>query len=144
MNKSHANIDHLRTVVKFTSPFAAFKECVIRFIGMNSYYPILTNLMALGLCVLTVYLLQVKWLFPKLGLLHYLIIATCGFLAIVQILRSARKSLLLPSTYLIVPSIILFLRHYSHFNLTVLPTCFLQEIAFLELIGLCISIFYIK
>lgn len=110
---------------------------------MHGCESIISNLIALGLCGSIAILLQVNWLLPSLKKYHHYFMILLAILAAIQIIRSAKNSLLLPSICCLSATPFLILHHFGIFTLPlVLPVA--QSLLLLGVIGLCVSIFHIR
>jgi hypothetical protein len=116
-----------------------FKE-IMR--SLFSIEPIITNLIALTICGVILFMLSYKDLIPNLGKYYLYLYRAVQFLACIQVIRSARKSLVIPLLVLLIAGIGLG----THFMPDLLPLSLstFKEMMLVGLIGLAVTVFYIR
>ena len=103
--------------------------------------PIITNIMALSLCAGLLFILESKEFSPHLGKYHNIGYRIIQLLACYQVIKSAKKSLLLPLLTIIVSIAGILAHHYSFGFLVEIGT--LQKMMLLGVIAAAVTIFYI-
>lgn len=104
---------------------------------------IISNLIALSLCGFIAILLQIDWLLPHPAGFHHFLMVAIAILAAMQVIKSSKKSLLLPTICMVMGGIGLILHH---FKLTHIPmtTFHLQSLMVVGSVGICIAVLSIK
>jgi hypothetical protein len=104
--------------------------------------PIIINFIALFLCAGILYVATSKDFMPDIGKYHKYIFHFIQFLACYQIVLSAKKSLLLPVSTLIISigAIVLFKNSGDY----LIPITILREMVLLGVLGTAVSIFHMR
>ncbi len=134
---------HSATVKKQRYLFGLTNNAMSTFKQMYRLDNIFTNLIALALCGLITVLLQVDWLLPHPAGMHHFLIVGLEILAAIQIIKSGKYSLLLPTVCIGIGSIGLILQHFklAHFPVTVFH---LQTFVVIGSIGIGVAILNIR
>lgn len=114
-----------------------------RFKSMVSYEPVIQYLIALGLCFLGLTLLSFPALFPHLGKYHTYLVHIFYTAAVLQLIKSAIKSLFISLLCLSTAGVGLLIERYG------IPTLKLaginsKTLMLMGVIGLLVSVFTLK
>ena len=126
-----------------TKPQATIRKFIHSIKHLHKTEAIMSNLIALGFCFFIMVVLQIKWLLPQLNHYYSYVMVAVGVLAAIQVIRSARHSLLFPTLCLTVSLPLLISGHYKWLNLGELLTI-TQSILGLGVLGLCRMILNIR